>query len=517
MQVQHSRLRLCVPLVVFMLTFLLYFLTLAPTITWEHDGYDGGDLITAAYTLGIPHPTGYPTYMLVGHIFAQVPVGDVAYRMNLLSALCAALAVTSCYAISATLLGAAPHARVAALCAALWLAASRVFWSQAIITEVYALNALFFAVTVGLALAALAQRFNASTSAERRRLLGVLAPLALVYGLSLGNHLTMALCAPMLLYLSIALMRRRVLRAADWLLLCGLFVLGLCVYAYLPLRAGKEPLSNWGNPRTLRGFLWVVGGGIYRQFVLSLPLAYWPQRFLSWVHLLLQQFGPLGTALGLLGIEQESKRSPRRLAMLLVTTGLYSAYAMLYNTTDSYVYLLPVYVAFALWLAQGARFLLGVVTSARRTRSAWPTTLTCIVLLALPLQTLAVNLPSMNLRRDRAAYDYGTQALAQVPDRCIIFSGSDPHTFTLWYLARVVTGRTLVAIVDRDLLGYDWYIANLRQAYPWLQFPSSESTAPLTVEHLVEANRPSVPIYWADANADTIQRQHLQLDGLLYH
>jgi hypothetical protein len=71
-----------------MLTFLLYFLTLAPTITWEHDGYDGGDLTTAAYTLGIPHPTGYPTYMLVGHIFAQLPVGDVAYRLNLLSALC---------------------------------------------------------------------------------------------------------------------------------------------------------------------------------------------------------------------------------------------------------------------------------------------------------------------------------------------------------------------------------------------------------------------------------------------
>ena len=517
MQVQHSRLRLCVPIVVFMLTFLLYFLTLAPTITWEHDGYDGGDLITSAYTLGIPHPTGYPTYMLVGRIFAQLPVGDVAYRMNLLSALCSALTVTLCYVISRALLDTAVHALVAALSAALWLAASRVFWSQAIITEVYALNALFFAATVGLALAALAQGFNASASAERRRLLGVLAPLALVYGLSLGNHLTMALCAPMLLYLSIALVRRRVLRAADWLLPCGLFLLGLCVYTYLPLRAGKEPLSNWGNPRTLQGFLWVVDGGIYRQFVLSLPLAHWPQRFLSWVHLLWQQFGPLGTALGLLGVGREWKQSPRRLAILLVTTGLYSAYAMLYNTTDSYVYLLPVYVIFPLWLAQGARFLIGVVASARRTRTVWPTTLTCIVLLALPLQTLAVNLPSMNLRRDRAAYDYGTQALAQVPDRCIIFSGSDPHTFTLWYFARVVTVRSQVAVVDRDLLDYDWYVANLRQAYPWLQFPTSESATPLTVERLVEANRQSVNIYWADADADTIRLQHLQLDGLLYH
>jgi len=514
--VQKLRVRFLIPSGVFVLVFLLYLLTLAPSITWQHDGYDAGDLITAAYSLGIPHPTGYPTYMLVGHIFTRIPVGDIAYRMNLLSALCAALAVTACYTISTAAPGAAVHSSVAALSAGLWLAASRLFWSQAIITEVYALNVLFFTAVVGLTLAALAQTLDGKGSIKRMRVLGVLAPLALVYGLSLGNHLIMLLCVPMLLYLGISVARRHVLQAADWLLLGGLFMLGLCVYAYLPLRAGKQPLSNWGNPRKLQGFLWVVGGGIYRQFVFGLPLAYWPQRCLSWVHLLVQQFGPLGALLGLLGIGQEWRCSPRRTIILLMTAGLYSVYAILYNTTDSYVYLLPVYVIFSLWLARGARFVIAAVTSTRRTRSAWPTALTCILLVALPLLTLALNLPNTSLRHDRAAYDYGRQVLAQVPDRCIIFSNSDPHSFTLWYFAQVVTGRTLVAIVDRDLLGYDWYIANLRQAYPWLRFPSDLENASVTVERLAEANRRTANIYWADVDEDTISQQHLQLDGLLY-
>ena len=71
---------------------LVYLLTLAPTITWAHDGADGGDLITAAYTLGVPHPPGYPVYCLLGHLFAHLPLRDVAWRLNLMSAVGAGLA-----------------------------------------------------------------------------------------------------------------------------------------------------------------------------------------------------------------------------------------------------------------------------------------------------------------------------------------------------------------------------------------------------------------------------------------
>ena len=42
--------------------------------------------------LGITHPTGYPTYLMLTHLFTYLPIGDPAYRVNLGSAVYAALA-----------------------------------------------------------------------------------------------------------------------------------------------------------------------------------------------------------------------------------------------------------------------------------------------------------------------------------------------------------------------------------------------------------------------------------------
>ena len=516
MQIRREYLRVWLPLAVFILCFALYCGTLAPTITWQHDGYDGGDLITAAYTLGIPHPTGYPTYMLLGHLITQLPLGDVAYRMNLLSALCAALAVALCYATAVALLEPDGSARLAALSAALLLATSRIFWSQAVITEVYALNALLFCATLYLALRGLAHPAGSCDSADHGLWRALLAALAVLYGLSLGNHLTMLFSAPLLLDVCVVVWQRRVLSVPRWAGLLGLFLLGLSVYAYLPLRAGKQSLLNWGDPRTLSGLWWVIGGGIYRQFVLSLPPTLWVQRILAWIGLLRQQFGLAGAALGLLGAWGQSRRSPRTFALLFGTAVLYSVYAIGYNTTDSYVYLLPVYCIYTLWIAHGAQRALMAV--ARQT-AAWQrplSILACIVLLALPLNSLLTNLSIVDLHADRTAYDYGSHALSQVPERSIIVSASDAHTFTLWYFSQVAAPGRQVAVLDRDLLGYAWYVAGLRRAYPWLQWPTALPSGADVLDRLLEANQPAASVFWADADAEAQARYHLQPQGVLY-
>jgi len=501
---------------VFILCFALYCGTLAPTITWQHDGYDGGDLITAAYTLGIPHPTGYPTYMLLGHLITQLPLGDVAYRMNLLSALCAALAVALCYATAVALLEPDGSARLAALSAALLLATSRIFWSQAVITEVYALNALLFCATLYLALRGLAHPAGSCDSADHGLWRALLAALAVLYGLSLGNHLTMLFSAPLLLDVCVVVWQRRVLSVPRWAGLLGLFLLGLSVYAYLPLRAGKQSLLNWGDPRTLSGLWWVIGGGIYRQFVLSLPPTLWVQRILAWVGLLRQQFGLAGAALGLLGAWWQSRHSVRTFTLLFGTAVLYSVYAIGYNTTDSYVYLLPVYCIYALWIAQGVQRALMAVA---RLQPAWRRPLWALAwmaLLALPLNALRENLPAVDLHADHTAYDYGTQALSQVPDRCMVISASDVHTFTLWYFSRVVMPRHQVAVIDRDLLGYVWYVAGLRRAYPWLQWPDAPLGSLDALDRLVQANQSTVPVFWADVDAESQARYRLTPQGVLF-
>ena len=74
-------------LLVFVSALGVYLLTLAPTVTLV----DSGELILACHSLGIAHPPGFPLYVLIGHLFAQLPFDHVAYRLNLTSAFFAAL------------------------------------------------------------------------------------------------------------------------------------------------------------------------------------------------------------------------------------------------------------------------------------------------------------------------------------------------------------------------------------------------------------------------------------------
>ena len=180
-------------LIVGLVAMVVYLLTLAPGLTWAHQGADGGDLASAVAVGGIPHPPGYPTYVLLGRMFALLPLRDVAFRLNLMSAACAATTIVLLYMLLVLTLTPRRNTHtparwdaietLAPVCAALAFAFSPVFWSQALITEVYALNALFVAATLLLA------------QSGRTRLTW------LVFGLGLGNHLSLLLVAPALLLL----------------------------------------------------------------------------------------------------------------------------------------------------------------------------------------------------------------------------------------------------------------------------------------------------------------------------
>src|SRR6267378_7444594 len=70
-----------------------YALTLSPTVAWINFGEDSGDLLAASATLGIPHPTGYPLFVLLGRLATFLPLGTIAFRINLIAALAGALSV----------------------------------------------------------------------------------------------------------------------------------------------------------------------------------------------------------------------------------------------------------------------------------------------------------------------------------------------------------------------------------------------------------------------------------------
>jgi hypothetical protein len=188
------------------------------------------------YVLGVPHPPGYPLYVLLTHAFSLLPIGTIAYRANLFSAVMASASCVISYAI-ARQIGAG---RWTSLCAAFGLATGASFWRSAVFAEVYSLAA----VCAGLAIALL---LAWGASGRVRSLLGAFGSFAL----GLGNHLTIVGIVPA--FAAYALTRRHrvwtlpVIGGGAALLLVGVAQYGLIVVRsqqqapYLETRADTLP------------------------------------------------------------------------------------------------------------------------------------------------------------------------------------------------------------------------------------------------------------------------------------
>lgn len=523
----RGRLTVGVLVSLFLFSLSTYLATLAPSITWRHDGADGGDLITAAYTLGIPHPTGYPLYVLLARLFTFLPWGDIAYRVNLMSAFFAAATVPLVYLASSNLLaprmetdqgpvlsGACSEPRqraegwndrivapVASVTAALAFAFSPVFWSQAVIAEVYTLNAFFVALVIYL----LSHYAGTRSFSSGPRLL---YSLAFIYGLSLGNHLSMLLLLPAGLFLVVRGEFRRFLKPKTLATASAFFLLGLSVYLYLPLRAAQHPPINWGDPHTGPGFIWLVSARLYRRFVFALPWKYIPARVSAWSALLVQQFGWWGLSLVLIGLWFWWSEDRTFCGFSAIFVVINSIYAISYNTTDSYIYLIPSFLVMALWLGKGVHCALVAFRTFlpfdyAQNRGRIVRTVCILILCAfllLPLVSLVGNYGALDLSSDHTASKYGTEVLSTLAANAIILTDTDPHTFALWYFRYVEGVRPDVAILNATLLHYDWYRESVRWLYPHLAIPSPGSERMSPVEALIDSNIESYPIYLTDPN-----------------
>jgi hypothetical protein len=155
-------------------TFVVYAAGACPTIFVG----DSGELVAAVHVLGIPHPTGYPLYVLLGKAWTLlVPIGSVAYRMSLFSAACTAVACALVYDIGRR----AGWHPIAALASATLFAFGASVWGEANVQRVYALGAVFVAGATALL-------WSWHRTGRDRLLVWA----ALVCGLGATNHMFMA-------------------------------------------------------------------------------------------------------------------------------------------------------------------------------------------------------------------------------------------------------------------------------------------------------------------------------------
>ncbi len=409
-----------------LILFAVYLDTLAPSVLPQ----DSGWFQARAYVLGIGHPTGYPTYIMLGKLFTYLPVGDVAYRVNLSSAVYAALAVMLLYLVASRVTGSLP-----AVIAALAFGVSRTFWREAVIAEVYTLNVLFLC-TVLLSLVVWRERRS-----DRYLLLA-----AFLTGLSLTNHLTSALlipCGGLFVWLT----DRRTVR--DWRLLLkvsGLFVLGLTPYLYLPIRASMDPPLNTGDPSTLPRFLVHVTGRQFSDKMWAFGVTELVGRFEGYWNLLLKQYHPALLVLGLLGAVAGWWRDRAVSAMLLLLSVLTLIYGLEYDVNDAFVYFIPTYLVMAVWLAIGIHTLLGPFRRLSRSDLRLASVVGIAVALLLAVgQTWALHGPIVDaseLYAPRRLID----RVAQAPPNATIYDTE--NTAMLQYMTYVEGLRPDITIVQ---------------------------------------------------------------------
>ncbi len=208
---------------------LLYAYTLAPSVS----AGDSGGLALAAGQAAVPHPPGYPLWVLASSVFVHLPgfssLGDVAFRTNLFSALCAAAACGALVCVGASL----GLSSMASIVSAGLVATTPAVWSFATVTEVYALNLLL------LALAALAGlRFREEPGCARAFVFGGSAGLLVMHHQS--NVLMLPVLAAVFLVPGDARRAGPVTRSA-----LGGFLLGWTPALWTPLRALLRPDLDW--------------------------------------------------------------------------------------------------------------------------------------------------------------------------------------------------------------------------------------------------------------------------------
>ncbi len=493
-----------IPVGAFVAALLLYLATLAPSITQANGTSDSGELASAAYTLGIAHPTGYPLYTLAGFVVTHLGRDEPARLLNIFSAVMGALCVGLVTLIGVTVARRARPGANGALVAAATLGATAAlalcpfFWTEATVTETRTL-ALALDATV-LALLTVPARLG--------RRAAMIA--SLLYGLALCDHLLSLYLAPAVVLLVGPWAGRRV---RHWLLLAALFAVGLTPYLYLPLRAAMNPAADWGQPDTLARILWVVSGAEYRYLMGGLDAAALATRISDMIGLIAGQVPWPALAAGALGegallAAAGTRRLGAALALTVVTdVVLTSAYQASAAPTYLLLGLLCLSVAGAAgWLVAagaGARLLARARLTAPVATAAM---LLVVVAVANEVESVASARVAVDLARSTAARDDGIAALRRLPRGAIIFAEGGETVFPLWYAQRGLGVRPDVTIVVAALLNFAWYDQQMRAlpAFDAGKLPPADPTDDPTSEvgigpqreaALAAAAAPGHPVY----------------------
>lgn len=410
---------------------ILYLWTLAPTFTFG----DSGDFVAASVTLGIAHPPGYPVSILLGKIISLLPFpGEIAWRINALSALCAGVATLILTKFLLEFLRETlpdldrRSANLIVFCCGLGFAFSRTFWSQAVIAEVYTLHV---ALAVGVIF--LVERW------VREGEIRYLQAAALLAGIDFAVHQSAALLWPALGWRIGYRLSGPCNRVAgrDWLSLLGLGALGLSPILFVWLRSLSAPAVQ-SFPITSSGqflafWLQSSGGGfeLGRLATLGWNLAIQLQsvaRDCSPPVLLL-------AAYGLVALRDRNRTLYGFVLVGFTVAGLFSVIPLALLLAPNQLPDIPVFTLLYLPF-----FMMAIATGLGTMFLKWRR-LAVVTLILVPLLPLVFNLAWCDRRGDVSARHYGQSILRALPEGAAVAAIEDSTCYPLSVLQFVERER----------------------------------------------------------------------------
>ncbi len=424
-----------------------YLWSLPRSILLEDDGY----FVLAAYFNGVAHPPGYPLYTLLGHWFTLLPIDSVAFRVHLLSAI---FAISTCVVLWKLVLGLLGSTVLSAV-AALAFGLSSIFWSQAIIAEVYTLNTFLF-------LALLLLAFNMRVSCNQARVFLFM----LLYGLALSNHWPLIiLSSPALAILLWPHLRQFFSLTA----IMGLLV-GLLPYVWMVVNSRSDTLITFYGPiASLSDFWFYFSREAYAQQDVSASAGF-SDKFLFLKFVLqqsLMQFGYTGVFLAVIGFITQWQLIGKVKSASLVACYLGSSLLLIllldfdfdvWHQNIFRVYPLISYAVYVIWMVTGMHFLLARLKQKQRhiSRLLLPGFIALIAVSILPVSLQA------NLRADDTwSIDYAREVLDRLDRNAVLFTYGDLDQGALAYLNLVLKYRP-----DVELYSTKGVLLSNRLFYP---------------------------------------------------
>jgi hypothetical protein len=412
---------------------------------------DSGEFTATSVYLDIAHPPGHPITALWGRLFTLLPLGPLPFRVAFGQGVAAALALAfSCvaFARSLSLLGLRSRTgrELLALAGSWLLAASYVFWFQAVRQEVYALAALCVCASL--------ERLTLAAKLDGRDPRPFYAA-TLALGMGLANHHLIAILGiPALGYELVRL--TRVQRAKPWIVGLGLGALGLATYVYLPIRASQAPPLDLGHPTTLGSFWWVVSAQVYARKIGFQAVQPLDERFADLAVLIIENVGVVLVLLALVGSYVLVRtKALRGLAFAWGITVLVSLCGRAFlgpvrGNPDVLGYMMPGFAALVALGVCGAGAVLALLEKARPR----PVLASSVIATLAALFALAHGAARASLADFHATDEFDDLRRRELPAQSVLLLLTPETVFRHWDGEAVERLRPDVAMVPVPFLGY---------------------------------------------------------------